>query len=261
VTGDWFASIDRSKRWLTESLRHGEQLEVGGGHGPVSHFAGLWQRGGLETSATAEWWERIAQLRKATETDPFLVALADGTLGKDAFADYLAQDAHYLEGYAEVLARLAELAADPVEQVFWAAAAETCRTAETVLHRDWADQEPPAVAAVTRAYLDHLEAAVNSGYGPGVAAVLPCYWMYADIGNRLAVNASGHVYREWIDMYSDPVFEQATRTVRDIADRVAAGAGPEGREAMWRAFERAAGLEREFFAAALQASPRSSLLA
>ena len=264
VTGDWFASIDRSKRWLTESLRQGESLKVGRGHGPVSHFAGLWERGGLETSVTAEWWERIADLRKATQADPFLVALADGTLEKRAFADYLAQDAHYLEGYADVLSRLAELAIDPAEQAFWTAAAETCRTAETVLHRDWAGQETPAVAAVTREYLDHLGASVESGYGQGVAAVLSCYWMYADIGNRLAGSASGHPYQEWIDMYSDPVFTRATRTVRDITDRIAAEAEPARREVMWLAFERAARLERDFFAAPLaaegQTSARSSLL-
>jgi thiaminase len=264
VTGDWFASIDRAKRWLTESLRHGEDLKVGRGHGPVSHFAGLWERGGLETSATAEWWQRIQELRRATEADPFLVALADGTLEKRVFADYLAQDAHYLGGYATVLDRLAELAPDPVEKAFWVAAAETCRTAETALHRDWSGPQSPDPAPVTREYLEHLEAAVADGYGPGVAAVLPCYWMYADIGNRLAAKASGHPYREWIDLYADPVFWSATRTVRDIADRIAAGAGPAVREAMWLAFDRAARLERKFFAAPLaaedQTRARSTLL-
>ncbi len=264
ITGDWFASIDRSKRWLTESLRHGEGLKVGRGHGPVSHFAGLWKRGGLETSATAEWWERIAELRAATEADPFLTALADGTLEKQAFSDYLAQDAHYLQGYADVLGRLAELAPDPVEKAFWAAAAETCRTAETALHREWAGQEPPALAPVTREYLDHLSASVENGYGQGVAAVLPCYWMYADIGDRLTAKASGNPYEDWIVMYADPVFAKATRTVREIADRVAAEAQPPAREAMWLAFAGAARLEREFFAAPLaaesQTSARSALL-
>jgi len=234
VTGDWFTSIDRAKRWLTESLRHGESLKVGRGHGPVSHFAGLWERGGLETSATAEWWERIQELRASTDGDPFLVALADGTLEKQVFADYLAQDAHYLEGYATVLARLAELAADPAEQSFWAAAAQTCLTVETSLHRDWPALESgaQAIAPVTREYLDHLRTAVENGYSQGVAAVLPCYWMYADIGKRLALSASGNPYEEWIATYADPVFLKATDTARQITDRAAAEAGPDEREAM-----------------------------
>jgi hydroxymethylpyrimidine kinase/phosphomethylpyrimidine kinase len=39
---DWEEATARAKRWLTEAIRHGAELEVGGGHGPVSHFAELW---------------------------------------------------------------------------------------------------------------------------------------------------------------------------------------------------------------------------
>ena len=39
---DWEEATGRAKRWLTEAIRHGAELEVGGGHGPVSHFAELW---------------------------------------------------------------------------------------------------------------------------------------------------------------------------------------------------------------------------
>ena len=39
---DWEEATGRAKRWLTEAIRHGAELEVGGGHGPVHHFAELW---------------------------------------------------------------------------------------------------------------------------------------------------------------------------------------------------------------------------
>ncbi|GAA3634270.1 bifunctional hydroxymethylpyrimidine kinase/phosphomethylpyrimidine kinase [Kineosporia mesophila] len=252
VTGDWFASIDRSKRWLTESLRHGEELNVGQGHGPVSHFAGLWERGGRDTSTGDEWWQRIDGLRRATDADPFLTGLADGTLAGKAFRYYLAQDAHYLEGYAGVLSRLGQLADDPVERAFWVAAATACVTTESNLHRTWLGaSERPAPGPATHEYLGHLRQAVETGYGQGVAAVLPCYWMYADIGHRLAPRAAGNPYAEWIATYADPLFQYATQQARSITDRVAGAASPPLREEMWRAFERSAQLEREFFAAAL----------
>jgi hydroxymethylpyrimidine kinase/phosphomethylpyrimidine kinase len=41
---DWEEATGRAKRWLTEALRHGAELEVGGGHGPVHHFTELWGR-------------------------------------------------------------------------------------------------------------------------------------------------------------------------------------------------------------------------
>ena len=40
---DWVEATARAKRWLTEAIRHGAELEVGSGHGPVSHFAELWR--------------------------------------------------------------------------------------------------------------------------------------------------------------------------------------------------------------------------
>ena len=39
---DWEEATARAKRWLSEAIRHGAELEVGGGHGPVHHFTGRW---------------------------------------------------------------------------------------------------------------------------------------------------------------------------------------------------------------------------
>ncbi|WP_235735907.1 bifunctional hydroxymethylpyrimidine kinase/phosphomethylpyrimidine kinase [Nocardioides alcanivorans] len=44
--GAWEPAVEQAKDWLTESLEHADALEVGRGNGPVSHFAGLWLRGG-----------------------------------------------------------------------------------------------------------------------------------------------------------------------------------------------------------------------
>jgi hydroxymethylpyrimidine kinase/phosphomethylpyrimidine kinase len=44
ASGDWPAALEESKRWLSESIRAGAALEVGGGRGPVNHFAELWRR-------------------------------------------------------------------------------------------------------------------------------------------------------------------------------------------------------------------------
>ncbi|MBT2517717.1 bifunctional hydroxymethylpyrimidine kinase/phosphomethylpyrimidine kinase [Streptomyces sp. ISL-90] len=48
--GSWEAAVIEARRWLRESIAHGASLEVGEGHGPISHFAGLWERGGLRTA-------------------------------------------------------------------------------------------------------------------------------------------------------------------------------------------------------------------
>jgi hydroxymethylpyrimidine/phosphomethylpyrimidine kinase len=94
----WAEAIAESKRWLTESIAAADELEVGTGHGPIHHFAGMWERGGLLTRPTpasvAElWWEQIHDIRTETDALPFVRGLGDGTLSRDTFVWYLAQDA------------------------------------------------------------------------------------------------------------------------------------------------------------------------
>ncbi|KQM81551.1 hydroxymethylpyrimidine kinase [Agromyces sp. Leaf222] len=281
--GHWEAAVGEARRWLRESLRHGEALEVGGGHGPVSHFAGLWSRGGLRTAPTpgeieAEWWGGIADVREAIDALPFIRALADGTLERAPFVGYLAQDALYLRDYARVLAEASRLAPDAAGQAFWADSAHGSLVGELELHTRWlagADAGAGSAAAdgrfaaatfaaepdaATTAYLDHLLATGSRGdYAVLVAAVLPCFWIYVDLGERLAAGEFGaaaldpeHPYASWLETYADPAFAVATREAIELVAREAAAATPERREAMRRAFRASAEHELAFFAAPLQ---------
>lgn len=50
VSADWLGSVSRAKAYLTDALRHADELRIGRhgpdgsplGHGPVHHFAGRW---------------------------------------------------------------------------------------------------------------------------------------------------------------------------------------------------------------------------
>ncbi|MBO0828899.1 MAG: bifunctional hydroxymethylpyrimidine kinase/phosphomethylpyrimidine kinase [Streptosporangiales bacterium] len=42
--GDWLTAVSEAKAYLTGTLRHADELDVGGGHGPVHHFHELWER-------------------------------------------------------------------------------------------------------------------------------------------------------------------------------------------------------------------------
>ncbi|SFR83152.1 hydroxymethylpyrimidine/phosphomethylpyrimidine kinase/hydroxymethylpyrimidine kinase / phosphomethylpyrimidine kinase / thiamine-phosphate diphosphorylase [Agromyces sp. CF514] len=264
--GDWTAAVTEARRWLRESLRHGEALEVGGGHGPVSHFAGLWARGGLRTAPTpaeieAEWWSGIADVRAAIDDLPFIRALADGTLEREPFLGYLAQDALYLRDYARVLAEASRLAPDAAGQAFWAQSAHGSLVGELELHTGWLEAETFTAEPdpTTTAYLDHLLATGARGdYAVLAAAVLPCFWIYVDLGERLAAGEFGqraldpeHPYASWLETYADPAFAGATREAIALVTREAAAATPERREAMRRAFRASAGHELAFFAAPL----------
>lgn len=266
-------AVSAARDWLRESLRAGDALRVGRGHGPINHFAGLWERGGAETRPAAgdvatEWWRGIAAIRTGIAELPFIRALADGTLERAPFLFYLAQDALYLREYARVLAEAARLAPTSDEQAFWADSARGSIVGELELHASWLTPSHGVSAATfaaepapaTTAYLDHLRSVGFGGdYAEIIAAVLPCFWLYTDLGRRLHAGEfgeyardAGHPYASWLATYADPAFEEATRTAIAYVADAAAQADPGTRARMRRAFEASSAHELAFFAAPME---------
>lgn len=254
--GDWHTALRLAKRWLTETLRTADQLTVGGGHGPVNHFGQLWAGEALPDPRAEldHWWDLIGQLRAQIDDVWFVRQLADGTLGRADFEHYLAQDSIYLVNYSKALGRAAQLAPSLEEQEFWANSAHECLAVEMTLHQgrlnDGGDPAADVKSPETRAYLNHLLAATATGsYAQIAAAVLPCFWLYQDIGTRLAAaNRPDHPYADWLGMYSSPEFDAATRRAIEITQRLARQATEDEREAMLEAFLESSRQEMAFFA-------------
>ena len=253
--GDWEASLRTVKPWLAGALENSGLLEVGQGNGPVHHFHHLrpaLQEGGF---AARLWVEAQQDLDDIYALD-FIRGLAAGDLPEKDFAYYLAQDALYLNGYSRVLARTSALAPSEAEQLFWAGSAQHCLEVETELHRSWLSTRPAqsGLGPVTKAYVDHLTAASASGsYAVLAAAVLPCFWLYAEVGEKLHAQfiasgePDGHAYAAWLRTYADEAFAEATRRAVSIVDEAGRKASDHERAAMVTAFKQSCRLEVEFF--------------
>ncbi|NYF10557.1 hydroxymethylpyrimidine kinase/phosphomethylpyrimidine kinase [Leifsonia sp. AK011] len=255
--GAWEPAIDEAKTWLTDSLSAADDLQVGQGNGPISHFAALWRQSAppLPASRVAEeWWTDIAPIRESTDALPFVRGLVDGSLERGDFTWYLQQDALYLRDYSRALAHASALAPTREEQAFWATSAHSAIAAELDLHTHWLDTDELFVAepsATTTAYVDHLLAlAARGDYGELIAGLLPCFWMYVDIGERMLSHAaSENPYRQWLTTYADPAFRDATTRAIEYVTSHAGHALPEHRRRMQRAFRTSARHEHDFFTA------------
>jgi thiaminase len=207
-----------------------------------------------DPSFTAVAWAAIGGWRDAVRTMPFIRALADGSLPPHAFTFYLAQDAAYLVEFARVLSAASMLAPHVRAQAFYATSARTALEVETTLHREWLSghgTDIPEPSPVTSAYTNHLLASCLGGsYPVVVAAVLPCYWLYAHIGDELlrqSGDLTDHPYRRWIATYADPGFQEAARQACRLTDQAAEGTDNGTRVRMLAAFERSAMHEYLFF--------------
>jgi thiaminase/transcriptional activator TenA len=81
-----------------------------------------------------------------------------------------------------------------------------------------------------------------------VAALLPCFQIYWDVGRAIAATAAAdNPYRAWIDTYADERFGDAVRMVMAIADRAAASASSAVCEKMHASYRRATQYEYLFW--------------
>lgn len=253
-TGSWAGALTAAKDWLTVALEQADILDVGHGNGPVHHFHGYRSTG--PGGFSKQLWEDIAPVRDDIFALGFIQQLAGGTLDPSEFGYYLAQDAQYLDGYAEVLKLIGSMASSPSERTFWLNAAANCINVEAELHRCWlAGTDVGSLpGTVTAAYLEHLRAAAATGsYGVAVAAALPCFWLYAHVGGTLHAgyaageDAAAHPYAAWLETYADEEFRAATERAVRIMDFAAVPVRQDERDAMEQAFVRSAVFEREFF--------------
>lgn len=203
-------------------------------------------------------WAATANIRKAIDEHPFLLALRDGTLDRAIFVEYLTQDSQYLLGYARALAACAAQSTEPDDIAFWASGAREAVLVERSLHAKFvpgADEVGGCVepSPTCRAYLSFLLATGGQGSYPALAAaVLPCFWIYEDVGRRLLAEVSldGHPYADWIATYGDPEFAVATEQAKTIVNRLAREGSADLRLRMLDVFRAASRYEWMFWDAA-----------
>ncbi|MFW0775029.1 bifunctional hydroxymethylpyrimidine kinase/phosphomethylpyrimidine kinase [Paenarthrobacter nitroguajacolicus] len=254
-TGDWEVSLREVKPWLLGALTASDALQVGQGNGPVNHLHHFRPAAGPGAFASALWKEAVPELESIYGL-PFIQGLQSGELPERDFNYYLAQDAIYLNGYSRVLARAGALAPTEEEQLFWAKASQQCLEVESELHRNWLSTREASTGTgpVTRSYVDHLLATSASGsYAMVLAAILPCYWLYAEVGQRLhaayqdAGAPADHAYAEWLKTYADEDFAAATRKAINFTDAAALSASAPELVAMMDAFTQSCRYETAFF--------------
>jgi len=184
---------------------------------------------------TSQLWRGVDDTYAAILEHPFLTGLTDGSLSPERFAYYLAQDAHYLREYAAALAAVGAKAPTHSDTALLAKHAAETAQVEVALHEtllpllgvDPAQLDAIPVSPTTTAYTSYLIAVAYRGsFAEGLAAVLPCYWIYQRVGTELISRGSPDArYQTWIDTYAGDAFAESVAQVLDVADRVGADLG------------------------------------
>ena len=202
-------------------------------------------------------WQRTAPLRAAIHALPFNRELAAGTLDRERFRFYITQDALYLDQYARALSLAAARAPDTAALRAFAHHAIGAVEVEMALHARYLREfgvDPASLATAEPAPDCHgytsflLATAYHEPWEVLLAALLPCFWLYWDVGTAIAREAAAdNPYRAWIDTYADDGFGAAVRAVIAATDRAAAEASDAVRARMQTAFTRSCQYEWLFW--------------
>ena len=184
------------------------------------------------TIATGTFTDRLrAAARPIWEQQlqhPFVRALGDGSLPSATFEFYIRQDARFLDELTKTFAYATTKTSDQDEMQRFGEMLLNTLAVEKAIHQRFAAQFGVSVAEMARtpmaptnyAYTRHLlHIAATGSLAALVTAILPCAWIYAEVGRHFTGLHGGpppesHPYGPWIAAYAAPEFEEVGAWLR-----------------------------------------------
>ncbi|BFH74060.1 thiaminase II [Sulfurisphaera javensis] len=170
-----------------------------------------------------ELWDSISDIYSAILSHPFIRGLTDGSLEEIKFQYYIIQDFLYLREFSKSLAILSAKAERQEDSLLFATHVSHVLEVERSLHQyfislwkiDPSKAKPSPTNLLYTSYL--LSVVYSRPFYEGVSAVLPCYWIYMEVGKELLKKSSPNpLYRRWIETYGGEEYEKGVKSVIKI---------------------------------------------
>jgi len=203
-------------------------------------------------------WEAITPVYNGILSLPFIQELMNGTLDKEKFAFYIHQDALYLLDYGKALTGLATRLTKTEHIEAFIGFAGDCLFVEKMMHdvfRAELDSMTTGKASPScMLYTSYLYSQFNAPTEVMAAAVLPCFWIYMEVGKYILANQNkdNNPFQAWIDTYVGEEFEKSVEKAVRICDELAEKCTEEQQDAMTEAFVLCSKFEWMFWDSAYQ---------
>ncbi len=207
----------------------------------------------ISNTFTSQLWQDINPIFDSIVEHDFVNELQTGKLSMTSFQYYIQQDAIYLAEYARALNQLAARSNEPELMMKFMQFAQDTLRIERELHDSYFSQydieaetsKMPTCFAYTN-YL--LATTAHQPISVGIAALLPCYWIYPEVGKRIYKNsAKQNPFQTWIDTYAGYVFEESVNEMLELTEKLAQEASPSEKVAMKKAFQTSSRMEWYFW--------------
>jgi len=204
--------------------------------------------------AAAPYWQKSFE-------HPFIHELQSGTLPQDVVRYYLIQDRYYLSEFG----KLHELVADQVDDAhgkqFLLAGAQGLKDDEMAVREGFFEQlkitpdeiKQTPVAPTAYNYVNHMYAELYRGTPQqAIAGLLPCYWLYNQIGQQLVAQGSPvPLYQRWIETYDSDDYTDSVTQMIALTNQTASQSDAAIQAKMKTSFVRSSAYELAFWQMAL----------
>ncbi|RIV18341.1 thiaminase II [Alicyclobacillaceae bacterium I2511] len=209
----------------------------------------------MSTRFTQQLRQEANHLWQASLTHPFVRELADGTLPEEKFRHYVRNDSYYLTQFARVQSLAAAKATDLYTIARLAAHATATVEAEHALHETFfkllnlSHEAPFTPAPTAYRYTSHLFSVAHTGtLAETIAVMLPCYWLYWEIGERYKDAHPNHpIYNQWISTYGQEWYGKLVQEQLDRLDDLTRTSSIEERRRIQQHFMISSQYEYEFW--------------
>ena len=208
---------------------------------------------------TDKAWETISPIYQNIIEMPFIKELQNGTLPLEKFQFYMGQDSFYLENFARSLALIGARAERIDHALDYIRFAEGAIVVEKALHdsyfQEFGLENRGKIEPTTHHYINFLKStAALDQVEIAMAAVLPCFWIYQEVGDYIYKNqlAEKNPYQKWIDTYAGEEFGELVTKAKKICDVVAENCTATQQKRMTQAFIAGSRLEFMFWNSAYQ---------
>ncbi len=197
----------------------------------------------------------VADIMPKIYQHPFNQELAQGNLALEKFIFYLKQDALYLADFSKALALTAtRLPHDQQTELFMQFAMNALKS-ERDLHVNILKKYvttpsiPNKQSPFCFMYTNYLlRMASTATVEEAVASLLPCFWVYQQVGKRAFAKKIPHnPYQEWIDLYSSQEFNHSVDLMIATLNDLAVHASVACQQKMLNAFRQATLCEWQFW--------------
>ena len=181
-------------------------------------------------------WRDVEDVYEAILRHDFIRGMMSGSLELSVFREYVIQDYLYLSAFARAVGIVASKA--PRDE--WAATLLKSAAGALSIEREWLhgyllsewgikkdELESHRMLPVNHAYTSFLTAMSHHGsFLEGLAAIMPCFWVYREVGLRMAETGSpSRTYQRWIETYTSEEYGEAVEEALSILDEAGAGLG------------------------------------